>query len=378
MKWLECEPNSFHIRLMKYNWQQADWPIFRYDLSKVEGELLAFAEKAGEVNGMLKGLSEEMKMEAVLQIMIAEAIKTSEIEGEYLSRQDVMSSMRNKLGLNDPVEEVKDKASEGAAELMVCIRRTWQEPLSEDSLFSWHRMLMKGETDLIVGSWRKGKDPMQVVSNPHGKMKIHFEAPPSDQVGREMGRFVSWFNESEASIAHVPVRAAIAHLYFESIHPFEDGNGRIGRAIAEKAFSQGLRRPVVLSLSRTIEANKKAYYNALENAQKSNDVSGWVQYFVEMAVLAQEDAEKHVEFVLRKAKFFDRYSNRLNERQLRVVKRMLEAGPEGFEGGMNARKYMSLTKTSKATATRDLQQLVETGVFDPIGGGRSTRYGLLV
>ena len=363
---------------MEYNWQQADWPSFRFDLAGIEGALFAFADKAGQINGMLKGLPDATQTEAILQIMIAEALKTSEIEGEYLSRQDVMSSMRNQLGLNNPLEQIRDKASEGVAELMIAVRDTWREPLSEATLFSWHGMLMKGETRIVVGDWRKGKDPMQVVSNPYGKMKVHFEAPPSGRVSDEMDRFVHWFNQSEKTIAHAPVRAAIAHLYFESIHPFEDGNGRIGRAISEKAISQGLGRPAVLSLSRTIEANKKQYYDALEDAQTSNEISSWIQYFVEMALAAQEDAERQVEFVLRKTKFFDRFKSDLNERQLKVVKRMLDEGPDGFEGGMNARKYIAIANTSKATATRDLQQLVEIGVFESVGGGRSTRYRLLL
>ena len=366
-----------YIRLMDYNWQQADWPSFRFDLSGIEGALFAFADKAGQINGMLKGLPDATQAEAILQIMIAEALKTSEIEGQYLSRQDVMSSMRNQLGLNNPLEHTKDKASEGAAELIVAVRETWDRPLDKIVLLSWHTMLMKGETRIMVGDWRKGEDPMQVVSGPYGKIKVHFEAPPSRKVPAEMEGFISWFNRSEQAIAHAPVRAAIAHLYFESIHPFEDGNGRIGRAISEKAISQGLGRPAVLSLSRTIEAGKKQYYDALKQAQKSNEISSWIQYFVEMALAAQEDAERQVEFVLRKTKFFDRFKNDLNERQLKVVKRMLDEGPDGFEGGMSARKYTSIAKTSKATATRDLQQLVEIGVFESVGGGRSTRYRLL-
>ncbi|MBT3480366.1 MAG: Fic family protein [Opitutales bacterium] len=361
---------------MEYNWQQADWPSFRFDFSRIEGALFAFADKAGQINGMLKGLPDAAQTEAILQIMIAEALKTSEIEGEYLSRQDVMSSMRNQLGLNNPLERIKDKASEGAAELMVAVRDAWDKPLDETMLLSWHGMLMKGASGINAGDWRTDEAAMQIVSNPYGKVRIHFEAPPSSRVPDEMEGFISWFNQSEQAIAHAPVRAAIAHLYFESIHPFEDGNGRIGRAISEKAISQGLGRPAVLSLSRTIEANKKQYYDALEQAQKTNEISSWIQYFVEIVLVAQVDAEQQVEFVLRKTKFFDRIKNDLNKRQLKVVGRMLDEGPDGFEGGMNARKYISITKTSKATATRDLQKLVEIGVFEPVGGGRSTRYRL--
>ncbi|MGK0240719.1 MAG: Fic family protein [Candidatus Pelagisphaera sp.] len=265
---------------MTYNWQQEDWPSFRFDLSTVEEALFAFVDKAGQVNGMLKGLPDET--------------------------------------------------------------------------------------------------PIQVVSNPYGNRKVHFEAPSSSRVPVEMKAFIDWFNESENTVVHAPVRAAIAHLYFESIHPFEDGNGRIGRAISEKAISQGLSRPAVLSLPRTIEAKKNRYYDALEDAQKSNEISSWIHYFVKMALVAQEDAERQVEFVLRKTKFFDCFRSDLNDRQLNVIRRMLDEGPDSFEGGMNARKYISIAKTSKATATRDLQRLVELGVLEPHGGGRSARYRLLV
>ena len=165
-------------------------------------------------------------------------------------------------------------------------------------------------------------------------------------------------------------------MYFETIHPFEDGNGRIGRAIAEKALSQTIGRPVVLSLSSTIEANKKNYYEALEKAQQSNEITRWVEYFVRISLAAQTEAEEQIDFTLKKTRFFDRYKDQLNERQLTVIKRMLEEGPKGFEGGMNARKYIGITKTSKATATRDMQQLMEIGAFILSGkaGGRSTSY----
>lgn len=172
------------------------------------------------------------------------------------------------------------------------------------------------------------------------------------------------------------MRSAIAHIYFETIHPFEDGNGRIERAIAEKALYQTVGRPVLLSLSQTIEADKKSYYSALEQAQKSNDLTPWITYFVSITLDAQEKAKKLIEFILKKANFFDRYKPLLNDRQLKVVKKMLEAGPEGFEGGISAKKYPSITNTSKATATRDLQDLLKSEVLQSTGGGRSTHYYL--
>jgi Fic family protein len=211
-----------------------------------------------------------------------------------------------------------------------------------------------------------------------GKQRIHFEAPPSDRVPQEMERFITWFNQTGPGgikeIKKAPVRSAIAHLYFEAIHPFEDGNGRIGRAIAEKALSQGIGRPALLSLSKAIEANRKEYYDALEMAQQSNEITKWINYFVKTILAAQTEAEEQIDFTLKKAKFFDRYKDQLNDRQLKVIRRMLEEGPEGFTGGMNATKYGSVTKTSKATATRDLQDLLEKGIINVVGGGRSTRY----
>jgi len=365
---------------MAYNWQQNDWPDFRYDLSKVEEALLIFAEKTGRASGLLKGLTEETQTEAMIDVMVAEAVKTSEIEGEYISRKDVMSSIRKNLGLGLPAEQVKDKRAEGAAALMLDVRSTFAQHLTKEKLFAWHQMIMAGSRGVQVGQWRRHAEPMQVISGPVGKPKVHFEAPPSSRVPKEMTRFIAWFNETAAGetreIRRPIVRAAVAHLYFESIHPFEDGNGRIGRALSEKALSQGTGRPMLLSLSHTIEAHRKEYYEALQKGQQSNEITAWVTWFVNMAVEAQEYAEEQIEFTLKKTKFFDRFKAEVNERQIKMIRRMLEEGPEGFQGGMNAKKYMAITNTSKATATRDLQDLVEKGAFLSSGGGRSTRYEL--
>ena len=193
-----------------------------------------------------------------------------------------------------------------------------------------------------------------------------------------MKTFIEWFNDTAPNgkneIDKPPVRSALAHVYFESIHPFEDGNGRIGRAISEKALSQGAGRPILLSLSASIEANKNAYYDALNAAQYKLDASDWVDYFVKTCLDAQIQAEEKINFTLKKTKFFDRFEKDMNERQLKVVRRMLEDGADNFEGGMSAKKYMAITKASKATATRDLQDLTEMGALLPEGGGRSVRY----
>jgi len=364
---------------MIYNWQQSDWPNFRYDLKDIEDVLFTFAERAGRVEGLLEGLPEDTKTEAMIDIMVAEAIKTSEIEGEYLSREDVMSSIRNNLGLGN-VPQPHDKRAEGMGELMIDIRKTYAEDLTKEKLFSWHCMIMRGSKRIKAGKWRAHKEPMQVISGPIGKEKVHFEAPPSSQVAKEMKGFIKWFNETspgkKAEIKIPNVRSAITHLYFETIHPFEDGNGRIGRALSEKTLSQGIGRPILLSLSKTIEANKKEYYDALKEGQRSNEITPWINYFTKTTLAAQIQVEEEIEFTLRKTKLFDRFKDELNERQLKVIKRMLDEGTKGFTGGMSTKNYISITQTSKATATRDLQDLVDKGVFIPSGAGRNTRYAI--
>ncbi len=364
---------------MKYNWQQTDWPEFKYDLTEVEDILFSFAERAGRISGFLKGLPEDVQAETIIDMMVSEAIKTSEIEGEYLSRQDVMSSIRRNLGFNQNVDRAKDKKAEGAAELMIDVRDTYAEGLSQEKLFSWHKMIMKGSRGVKTGNWRTHKDSMQVISGPIGKRKVHYEAPPSKRIPEEMKSFIKWFNETglggPKQIKKPVIRSAIAHIYFETIHPFEDGNGRIGRAISEKALSQGVGRPILLSLSRTIEAGRNAYYDAIQVAQRSNEITPWINYFVNVVLEAQEHTEEQIDFTLKKTRFFDRFRDQLNERQLRVVCRMLEEGPCGFKGGMSAKKYITIAHTSKATATRDLKGLVEKGAIEPVGGGgRSTGY----
>ncbi len=363
-----------------YNWQQEDWPNFKFSLGRVEDLLLLFAEKVGRVSGILYALPDEIRQDAIVDIILAEAIKTSEIEGEYPSRKDVLSSIRKNLGLHYSPELIKDKSAAGLGELMIDVRKSFKEQLTEEKLFAWHKMLLGANKRMEVGQWRTHAEPMQVISGAAGKEKVHYEAPPSLRVPGEMKRFIEWFNatgpKGGREIKKAPVRAAIAHLYFETIHPFEDGNGRIGRAIAEKALSQTINRPVMLSLSRTIEANKSSYYDSLEKAQHSNEITAWIEYFIKTSLDAQIEAESQIDFTLKKTKFFDRFKDKFNDRQLIVIRRMLEEGPKGFEGGMNARKYVGLTKTSKATATRDMQQLLEIGAFIPAGkgGGRSTSY----
>lgn len=341
---------------------------------------MRFLEESAHLGGIVSVLPEGIQTETLLSIMLAEAIKTSEIEGEFLSRPDVLSSIRNNLGLNTRHDKIKDKRAKGIGELMVAVRNTFDERLTNEMVFSWHAMLMKYNTRINIGTWRSHEEPMQVVSGTVGKEKVHFEAPPSSKVPAEMKKFIAWFNDTapgaKKEIRNAPVRAAIAHLYFESIHPFEDGNGRIGRAIAEKALFQTAGRPLLLSLSQIIESGKSDYYRGLEKAQRSNEVTEWIRYFVDVVVQSVIWARNTVEFTLKKSRFFDSFKDHLNDRQTKAIRRMMDEEPEGFVGGMTTKKYMSITKASKATATRDLQLLVELAILIPSGGGRSVHYTL--
>lgn len=364
-----------------YNWQQKDWKKFSYDIRTLEERLYVFSEKSGRVSGLLKALSKEDYIEATIAIFVAEALKTSEIEGEYLSREDVMSSIKNNLGIKTD-SNIKDEQAKGMADLVIDVQNTYNESLTKNKLFDWHALIFPKEKRINVGKWRTHKEPMQVISGRIDKPMVHFEAPPSERIPLEMDNFINWFNATAPNaskpIIQAPIRSAISHLYFETIHPFEDGNGRIGRAIAEKALSQTVGYPVLMSLSTTIDAKKKDYYNALMEAQKSNEITPWLNYFVDTILNAQDASENLIDFTLKKTKFFDTYRKQLNDRQFKAIRRMLQEGPKGFEGGMTAKKYMRITQTSKPTATRDLQKLLEMGVFELKGGGRSTSYDIVL
>lgn len=366
----------------QYNWQLPDWPHFKYDLSGLHEALLTIAEKMGIISGKLEHFTDDLKTEAMIDFMVEEAVKTSEIEGEYISRIDVRSSIKNQLRLNEKQVPVHDKRAQGIAALMLDVRDTFKQTLTEAKLFDWHLMLMSGSSNpnLRIASWRIDEEPMQIVSGHQGRWIVHFEAPPAQHVPDEMKKFIRWFNESAPgkvkAIPFAPVRAAIAHLYFESIHPFDDGNGRIGRTIAEKALSQGFGFPVLLSLSLAIDSDKNAYYTALKKASKSNEITDWLFYFIHLVLKAQNELEDQINFILQKSRFFDKFNDQLNERQLKVIKRMLREGVKGFEGGMSAKKYMAITGTSKATATRDLQHLISIKALEQHGSGRSVRYDL--
>jgi Fic family protein len=356
-----------------YNWQHKNWPHFEFDDSLKEKELMDFMLKAGVLKGVVSALPNDISNETIVQIMVAEAMKTSEIEGEMLSRIEVMSSIKNNLGISaNPL--AKDKNIIGLSKMLIDVRNSFSEALTEKKILEWHKMLMENNKKVNAGVWRKHKEPMQVISGSVSNPTIHFEAPPSTQVAKEMKAFVDWYNHS--TIKNPLIKSAVAHIYFESIHPFEDGNGRVGRAIAEKALSQGLNSPVLFSISRAIEANKKEYYTELKNGQSGLAINKWIEWFISVIVEAQESSERMVRFTIKKVHFFDKYDSQINERQRKVIKKILEE--EFFKGGMNTKKYISITGASKSTATRDLQDLVEMNIFESTGGGRSTSYEIIL
>ncbi|MBO6541619.1 MAG: Fic family protein [Alphaproteobacteria bacterium] len=364
---------------MKWNWQQKDWPDFAYEHSALRELEAQFLLNSGVLVGAFMHLTQEDKDQLTVDLISNEALKTSEIEGEYLNRDSLQSSIRNHLGL--AVESAKASPAErGISEMMIDLYRSFNEPMSAKMLHRWHKMLMQGRHDLAdIGAYRTHEEAMQVVSGPSYKRKVHFEAPPSLQVPAEMERFIAWFNAHQGKRAATLtplVRAGISHLYFESIHPYEDGNGRIGRAISEKSLSQSQGRPTLLALSHTIERRRKRYYEALEAANKSNEVTEWLLYFAEMVLEAQSYTHQRIEFIIQKTKFYDRYRGQFNKRQEKAIARIFREGPDGFTGGLSAENYISITKTSRTTATRDLSDLVTKGAFSRTGELKGTRYHL--
>lgn len=363
-----------------YHWQFPDWPIFTFTEALFEKKAQLLHEQSGKSISFDELLEKNLKNESLIDLLVKEALKTSAIEGEMISRIDLMSSIKRKMGYNTSVKAVKDKRSVGIAEAIVSSRESFQQPLSQEMLFDWHKAIMLGNKGINTGQWRSHSEPMQVVSGIMGREKVHYEAPPSSLVPLEMKKFIAWFNSShpakQKGISNALIRSSIAHLYFESIHPFEDGNGRIGRIIAEKALSQHLQRPVLLSLSTIIEKDKKSYYEALKKAQKTLQINSWIHYFSDVVLAAQQDFYDTVSFSLKKTRFFDQIKPLADAKQLKALQKMLSQEQEEFNGGMNASKYISITKVSKATASRDLADLVKKNILVSTGGGRSTSYQL--
>ena len=366
---------------MTWNWQQPDWPHFTWDRARLHKAEEHFLVGTGMFVGALKHLPAPDQEQLTIEAMSMEAVTTSEIEGQILDRASVQSSLRRQFGLAADRRRV-GPAEEAISRMMVDLYRSHDKPLSGKMLFSWHRMLFAERRGLRdIGRYRTGNEPMEVVSGPIHQPRVHFEAPPAKKVPKEMARFVAWFNRTAPSGAEpLPAltRAGIAHLYFESIHPLEDGNGRIGRAIAEKALAQGFGQPTLTALAATILSRRKAYYAALEAANKRNEVTGWLAWFAGVVIEAQRRAAAHVEFLLEKTRLLDRLRGQLNPRQEKALLRMLREGPDGFKGGLSAGNYIAITGASPATATRDLAGLVDMAALLRAGERRHARYHLAI
>ena len=366
---------------MTWNWQQPDWPRFAWNPSRLAATEQQFLLGGGTFVGAIKHLGEADRNQLTVEAMSTEALTTSEIEGEILDRASVQSSIQRQLGLAADDRRAAP-AERGVSEMMVNLYKTFAAQLSDDTLFEWHRMLMSGRQDLTdIGRYRTSSEPMQVLSGAMGSPKVHFEAPPLAKVPSEMKKFITWFNRT-APGGQEPLpaltRAGAAPLYFESIHPFEDGNGRIGRALAEKSLAQSLGQPSLIALAATILARRARYYTVLEAANKSNEITEWLAWFAGTTIEAQRRTLAFIEFLIDKTKLLDRIRGQINDRQQKALLRMFKEGPEGFQGGMSAGKYSTITGASPATTTRDLADLTERGALIREGERRHARYKLSV
>ena len=370
---------------MKWIWQQPAWLDFRYDNRALNDRELAFRLNSERLAGSFDALPIASRQDATIDLMLSEAIKTSAIEGENLDRESVRSSLLSLIA-SDTLPDNSDQKAAGAAMLLVDVRKNWQIPLTHDLLGKWQSMAVPEQrhTPILRGAYRNDLSPMQIVSGPYGREKIHYEAPPAIEVPDEMVRLINWYNQTsplggDKTLPGI-VRAGIAHLWFEVIHPFDDGNGRVGRAIADHALSQSLGYATTACLATAIERDKKSYYLQLEKASRGSlDASPWLDYFADTVIKAQEIAREEVNFVLAKTRFYEVYGNQLNDRQARMVSRVFAEGRKGFEGGITTQKYEAITKCPNRTASRDLSDLVSKGVIVPLpGGGRTTRYELSV
>jgi Fic family protein len=344
---------------MRWTWEHPDWPRFGWRTSRLAQAEERFLLSGGVLQGTVKHLNRDDRDHHVVEVMGGEAITTSAIEGEVLERSSVQSSIRRQLGLaGDQTPE--RPAEQGIAEMMVDVYRHFDAPLDVRMLHDWHRMIARGRTDLYA--------PV-----------VHFEAPSCADVDAQMSQYIAWFNRTAPGGPEpLPAltRAGIAHLYFESIHPFEDGNGRVGRVLAEKVLAQSLGRPSLTALSATILTHRRDYYAALEAANKDIEITAWLAWFAAIVLEAQQRATAQVEFLIDKTQLLDRLRDQLNTRQQTVLLRMLREGPGGFVGGLSAGKYITITNTSPATATRDLADLVDKGALLRVGHRRHARYQL--
>lgn len=365
-----------------YIWQSKNWPTFTYDANAVLSPLGQCRKLQGHLLQQLTTLDENYLLEAEATLLEAEALRTSEIEGVQLNPQSVRSSIARKLGLEDAGVGHIGQYEENLVDILLDATTHKEDPLTTDQLFSWHAALFptgySGRHKILIGEWRSDEEGrMQVISGRPGKQIIHYEAPPANSLNKEINCFLAWFNSKE-TIDGI-IRAAIAHFWFVTIHPFDDGNGRLARIITDMAMAQDEKTSRrAYSLSAQIAGNRKAYYQILEKTQKENgDITEWLLWFIESLEKAILKSKDLIKTTLAKANFWKTHiSTTVNDRQRKVLNKLLDAGLNGFEGGLTNKKYTSMTKAAYATATRDLADLVEKKMLIKTAGGRSTKYAI--
>ena len=358
-----------------------NWPKFTWNAEKLTSKLADMRHHQGRLLGRMEGLGFEFKREANLSTLTSDVVKSSAIEGENLNPEEVRSSIARRLGIDTTGPVSANHDVEGIVEIMLDATQQFTKPATKERLFDWHAALFptgrSGMRRITVGNWRSVESgSMQVVSGPIGREKVHFEAPNAERLAHEMEKFLAWF-EGKDDVDPV-LRAGIAHLWFVTIHPFEDGNGRIARAITDMALARADGMPYrFYSLSSQIESERKDYYDQLEKQQRDTlEITGWLKWFLDCLGRAIASAENSLSAVLFKARLWEKINRQpVNERQRLIINRMLE---DDFKGNMNTSKYARLAKCSLDTALRDIQDLKSRGIFiqNP-GGGRSTSYRLL-
>ena len=365
--------------MTRYIHELTEWPRFRWDEAALATPLAAVRHRQGRLLGQMQAQGFAFQEEAVLVTLTEDVLKSSEIEGEILDKDQVRSSIARRLGMDIGGLVPSDRSVEGVVEMMLDATQNYQTALRLDRLFGWHAALFptgrSGMSKITVGDWRTAASgPMQVISGPFGKERVHYEAPAADLLPFLMDGFLEWFNASQP--IDPVVKAALAHLWFVTIHPFEDGNGRIARAIADMALAQSEGTSQrFYSMSAQIRAERKGYYAILEATQKGDlDVTDWLMWFLNCLDAAFDGAEVILDRVLGKARFWKSLEHQaLNDRQQSMLNRILD----GFDGKLTSSKWAVITKTSPDTALRDISDLVDRGILkkDP-GGGRSTAYSL--
>jgi Fic family protein len=363
-----------------YIHQWKDWPRFRWAEERLLRPLAAVRHRQGRLVGLMQGLGFSLRAEAVLQTLTQDVMKSSEIEGEVLDRQQVRSSIARRLGIDIGALAPADRNVDGIVEMMLDATQNYQAPLTKERLFAWHAALFptgrSGMRPIRAGVWRNDeRGPMQVVSGPIGREHVHYEAPGAAKVARQMGTFLKWFNGDDAAVDPV-LKAGIAHLWFVTIHPFDDGNGRIARAIADMALARSEQSPQrFYSMSAQIRLERKVYYDMLEGTQKGDlDITPWLEWFLSCLDRAFGGSDSVLANVLAKSRFWQAHvSGTFNERQRDMINRLLE----GFEGKLTSTKWAKIEGCSQDTASRDIDNLVKRGILvKNAAGGRSTSYSL--